>query len=85
MGDNETDIRALKDDICGVTFIGSTGVEWICVKQVHNPEYTRNRPGRSGTRKVNGTGGWEDRGIVAPADKHYFVNRWPNRKINKND
>lgn len=85
MVENEPDLRSLKAGICGVTFIGSTGIEWICVKPVHNPEYTRKSPNRNGGRKINGTGGWEDRGIVAPADKHYFANRWPNRKIERDE
>lgn len=27
-----------RDDICGVTKTGATGIEWICIKEVHATE-----------------------------------------------
>lgn len=68
------DPRAKEKGICGVTFIGSTGIEWICVKKVHAKVYTRNTSGY-GYRK-----GDPIFSSSRTADSHYFVNRWPNRE-----
>lgn len=68
------------ENICGVTRIGATGIEWICIKEPHDKEYKRHsRPGYS-----YGTGAHPEYAnpmVRAPqAERHYMVNRWPNRK-----
>lgn len=57
-------------DICGVTRTGPTGIEWICVKKVHAKIYQ----GRNGKMVYDNNPG---------ADRHFYVNRYPNRKGNK--
>ena len=68
--------------ICGAT--RTTGaVEWICIKEPHDQEYRRRSADRTHTGYVSGTGAHPERpdGVQAPpADRHYFVNRWPNRE-----
>lgn len=59
------DPRAKAHGICGHTIVGGLGIEWICIKQVHDREYWR-KDGRSA---------FYDKA----ADRHYFVPRWPNR------
>lgn len=78
------------DDICGVTKVVG-GTEWICVRPPHSPVYRRrkgDRTHRVGDR-VEGTGGHQngpERAYSAPpADRHYYVNRWPNRKDEENE
>lgn len=60
------DPRTERHDICGVTFIGATGIEWICIKEVHAKIYTSRKGKVVYDTNPN-------------ADRHYFVNRWPNR------
>lgn len=67
------DPRAQREGICGVTTMGATGIEWICIKPAHAKIYTR----RSGDRT-------HKKGEVIfsdspQADQHYFVNRYPYR------
>ena len=72
--DDEPDPRTEAPGICGATRIGSTGIEWVCIKPVHGTAYTRkrgDRTHRAGDLIINDT-----RTSVA----HYMVNRWPNRK-----
>jgi hypothetical protein len=75
-----------REDICRATFIGATGIEWVCINQPHNPGYERKASDYRHQRGaiVKGTGGHQDgpmRGFSAPlADRHHYVNRWPNRK-----
>lgn len=61
------DPRAQKDDICRLTFIGATGIEWICIRKVHYKIYKgkKNRYIPSNNPNV---------------DRHYWVPRYPNRK-----
>lgn len=62
----------VKEGICGVVF-HTANFEWICVKPVHAQIYTRKSSDRThhkGDIKFDTNPG---------ADKHYFVNRWPNR------
>lgn len=54
------DPRTERPGICGVVQVGATGIEWVCIKEVHATEDDV----RQGREK---------------ADRHYFVNRWPNR------
>ena len=58
----------VKPGICGVTRLGGTGIEWICVRPVHAKVYKR-KDGRTFFSE-NYT-----------ADQHYFVRRYPNRSI----
>ena len=66
----EEDERAQREGICGVTKIGATGINWICVRKVHDKEYRRRHGRRSGERI-------EDNNPAV--DQHYFVRRWRNR------
>lgn len=70
--DNVEDPR-VREGICGVT-THTANFEWICVKKVHAKIYTRHtstRAYRKGDPKF---------GTNPNVDRHYFVNRWPNRK-----
>lgn len=79
------ELRTVSNDICGVTQV-TNGKEWVCVRPPHSPVYRRRKSDK--THKagdtVEGTGGHQDgpkRGYSAPpADRHYYVNRWPNRE-----
>lgn len=85
MNEDEPDPRALVDGICGAIDQGPLGIEWICVKPEHNPEYLRKSTDPRHVGYVRGTGAHPERPIgvqAPPADRHHFVNRWPNRKIN---
>lgn len=76
------DPRSLKPDICHVIKIGVTGVEWVCIKSVHNTEYRRKATDATHHGFVDGTGAHPERpfGMRAPkADQHYFVRRYPYR------
>lgn len=61
------DPRAKKEGICGVTIIGGSGIEWICIRPVHAKIYYRHK-NRKPIYSENPT-----------ADQHYMVPRWPNR------
>ena len=65
----EEDERAQGEDLCRVTEIGGTGIEWICIKKVHSKQYKRK--GRYGVTWSLGS------------EHHYFVRRYPDR--DKND
>lgn len=69
----EEDTR-VQNHICGVTKIGSTGIEWICIKTPHAEIYERHSSSSTHPRG----------GLIfsnnPKADAHYFVNRWPNRE-----
>lgn len=60
--------------ICGVTVHGESAIEWICVKKPHAKIYTRKT-----TTRRNSAGDLIFSNNPT-ADRHYFVNRWPNRK-----
>lgn len=72
--------------LCHATYIGDTGIEWVCIAKVHNPAYVRKTGDRTHRKGevVRGTGGHQpgpERGFSAPqADRHYYVERWPNRQ-----
>lgn len=69
--------------ICGITYVGGTGLEWVCIKAPHDPEYRRRSTDAHHQGYVSGTNSHPERppGVQAPpADRHYFVPRWPNRK-----
>lgn len=74
MYEAEEDDRVKREGICGVTRIGPSGIEWICVKQVHGKVYERKTSGR--TYKKGDPIFSESMSNF----QHYFVNRWPNRK-----
>lgn len=57
-----------ESDICGVTIIGSTGIEWICINKPHSIEYVRHSKGTF----------FETNNPVR--ERHYMVNRWPYRE-----
>lgn len=61
-------------DICGVTQIGASGIEWICIKATHGKIYIRKTPSH---RHHRGEMIFSNNPQV---DAHYFVNRWPNRR-----
>lgn len=61
------DPRTEKDDICGVTFTGATGIEWICIKEIHQKTYPMKKP--PGYRLQESPS----------VHQHYFVNKWPHR------
>lgn len=70
-------------DSCGVSYIGPTGIEWVCVKPVHDTAYVRRSRDQRGSHVAYSTGSHPERrmGVQAPSsDRHYFVNRWPNRE-----
>lgn len=54
---------------CGVTQVGGTGIEWVCIRPVHAKVYTRRR-GRKGEPIFNAN---------PSADQHYMVPRYPGR------
>jgi hypothetical protein len=71
----------IRPGICGTTYTGGTGLEWICIKDPHDTEYRRHSVSDRHVA-VSRTGAHPERpdGIQAPAaDRHYFVRRWPNR------
>lgn len=53
------------EDICGVTQIGASGIEWICVMPFHGKVV---KQGKVIVERVPAESG------------HHFINRWPNRK-----
>jgi len=67
------DPRLNKEDLCRVTTIGGTGIEWICINKVHAEVYQR----RSSDK--NHKKGDAIFSSAPKADQHYFVPRWPNR------
>lgn len=68
-------------DICGVT-VHTARFEFICVKPPHDPQYQR----RGGYRETPGNDAHPERlGSPAARDRHYMVNRWPNRPILNED
>lgn len=71
----------MESGICGITFVGSTGIEWVCIAKPHDEGYRRKT--RSG--EAFGTGSHPERGIYgAPkSERHHMVNKWPNRPIVK--
>lgn len=64
----EQDPRAERTGTCGVTTIGGTGIEWICIKKVHAKWEDRHRAPV------------DSRGNPAQSERHYFVRRYPNRQ-----
>ena len=71
------DDRAKQEGICGVTFIGGSGIEWICIEKVHAEIYYRKSSDRTHRKgALIYSEGFR-------ADQHYFVNRWPNRNKEK--
>lgn len=73
-----TDVQPEQDErvvsgICRVTYIGSTGIEWICINKPHAKIYQRHHSSQNGRWSSpifsNNPG----------VDRHYFINRWPNR------
>jgi hypothetical protein len=62
------DPRAKGTGICGVTRIGGTGIEWVCIRQVHAKVYNRHK---------NGAPIYNDN---PKTEQHYFVPKWPHRK-----
>ena len=62
------------NEICGIGFIGPTGIEWICIKKPHDILYFR-RKGDENHRR-----GDPIYSSNPGVDRHYMVNRWPNRK-----
>lgn len=71
---DEENPKAKLDGICRVTKIGPTGIEWICVKPVHDKVYYRRTSDRNHRK---GDPIFSNNPSV---DRHVFVNRWPNRK-----
>jgi hypothetical protein len=69
------DQRAQEPGICGVTTIGGTGIEWVCVRSVHAKVYQRRTGDRTHHR---GEPIYQDGG---KADQHVFVPRYPGRGI----
>jgi hypothetical protein len=77
------DPRTQRPEICRVTYVGGSGLEWVCIRPVHAPAYRRRSTDRTHQGEVSGTGAHPERfGPVsaAPADRHWFINRWPNRE-----
>lgn len=60
------DPRAEKEDICGVTWIGGTGIEWICINPVHDKVYKTKR-------------GEYTPSTSPKVHQHYMVPRYPMR------
>lgn len=69
----------VREGICGVTHIGCTGIEWICVIPPHAKVY--NRRTSSKTHKKGDLIFNTNKKV----DQHYFVNRWPNRQKDVNE
>lgn len=73
-----------KEGLCRATFIGATGIEWICAREEHNKGYVRKKGDRKHRRGsvVYGTGSQATRWNSpqpAPSDRHIYVNRYPFR------
>lgn len=66
------DPRTEQEGICGVTVFSPSGREWVCILKVHAKIYQR----RNGALSFDNN---------PRADRHWFVNRWPNRKYDNND
>lgn len=73
MSELEPDPRTEAPGICGVTYIGGTGLEWICIRPVHSKTYQRNNGDRTHNK---GDLIYQDGGA---ADQHYMVTRWKYR------
>ena len=65
-GSMEPDPRTEREGICRITFTGATGIEWICIRDVHQPVYRAKRGETIFADTPN-------------AAFHYFVPRWPGR------
>lgn len=74
--EDEEHPKAKVPGICGVTTF-TEHIEWICVRSVHGDVYQR----KTGDRTHNK--GDMIFSTSPKADQHHFVNRWPNRPINK--
>lgn len=59
----------MAEHICGHTIVGA-GVEWICVLPPHDKIYMRHTKGRRGEVIFSNN---------PSVNRHYMVNRWPNR------
>src|SRR5262245_22453792 len=72
--------EALADpDRCGATQIVN-GKEWVCIRKVHDREYRRHHTDANHPNpEAHGTGAHPERmqSQAPPADRHYFVRRWP--------
>lgn len=72
-------------DTCGVTRVGGSGIEWVCIRPVHDKAYQRRKTDAHHHGYVTGTGAQptpRTPGAIpraAPADRHYYVRKWPNR------
>jgi hypothetical protein len=73
VGTSEHDPR-IKEGICGVTEIGATGIERICIAAPHAKVYIRKTSGKGYTK------GDLIFSESPKTDQHYFVTRWPNRQ-----
>lgn len=62
---------------CGVSFIGSSGIEWTCIKDVHDVGYDRKTNKKKGA--AYGTGGSRER--APTSEQHYFVRKYPNQNL----
>jgi len=82
MNDGSAEDPRIGPGICGVTTqVGR--FEFICIHQPHDREYRRRSTDAHHQGHVTGTGAHPERpyGVQAPpADRHYFVRRWPNRE-----
>ena len=66
------DERTQREGICKVSYVGPTGIVWVCVKKVHAKVYYRGkRSKRAGEMIFENNPG---------VDKHYFVNKYPRGK-----
>lgn len=81
-----TDLEAVehpdvKPGICGHTrTIGR--FEWICVREPHENVYRRRRRSRHGEPYTTEQPQYPPRpGESVQGDRHWFVNRWPNRNV----
>lgn len=64
----------IKEDICGVGHVDQSGREWVCISKPHDTVYFRRKSDRTHHR------GDPVFSSNPGVDKHYMVNRWPNRK-----
>lgn len=79
MAEEDARVQAVREErpICGVTTT-HLSIERICINEPHGTTYQRkSRPGTA-----DDTGAHPERRPLVqapPADRHYFVRRWPYR------
>lgn len=82
MNKDTPDPRTEEPGICGISYVGATGIEWVCIAKVHDQGYKRKSTDPHHKGYAYGTGSHPERYFTLqapPAERHYFVVRYPHR------